>query len=241
MSEGGMSLLRKINRFVGGLLLPNYYDLPLHQCIAGFGKTHPTLVDVGAHKGSITFAVREAFLRCIAIEPAPWDAKALREIIISQRYSNCEVFEFALGARQGKVYLGYRSYDSGDKSLAPRSDLPFHMIVSMQTLDSFAEEADVESPCLIKLDVQGYEPFVCEGGKVLLEKDCVVVSEFWPWGILKAGADPLAFIIAMEEKGFAVYDIYGRTLERKAVERLIRFGRTDRNVTTDLLFKKQVA
>jgi FkbM family methyltransferase len=236
VSEGGASLLLKTNRFLGNFIVDGYYDRPLVQCILSFSAHFPTFLDVGAHTGSITFSVSQAFRRCIMIEPSPEDASVLRERILSRELPNCQVFECALSDEPGRVSLGSSKANSGDKSLADRPDLPVRTIVKATTLDSLAQEAIIVAPCLIKLDVQGYEPLVCQGGRRVLEQECAVVSEFWPWGIRTAGASPTAYVAFMIDMGFTVRSIANRPIAPETLERFIRVGEHDRYVTTDVLF-----
>lgn len=238
VAEGCATFLSKVGRYMGSLIVYGFYDAPICKCLLTFSSRRATFLDIGAHKGGITLVVSHAFKRCIAVEPSPDDAEQLRRTFESRRLSNCEVVECALGAKAGFAYLYMSSVDSGDKALVARPDLPERKAVLVMTLDSLADQADIKPPCVLKLDAQGFEPFVCQGGRRLLLDECVVVSEFWPWGIKSVGADPRSFIKTMADMGFVALTIEGRRLTREKIGRLIHYGDHDRYVTTDLLFVK---
>lgn len=76
--------------------------------------------------------------------------------------------------------------------------------VPMITLDGLREEKGLEGPFVLKIDVEGAEPFVLAGARGLL-KDCdVVACEITPdanyWGVHDL----------MEEYGFMLHDVYGQ-------------------------------
>lgn len=236
MSEGATGTISKVNRYIGNVLFEGFYDGPLVNCILSLARRYPVFLDIGAHTGSITLSVAQAFQQCVAIEPYPADVVSLRKAISSRGLSNCEVVECALGDVPGIRSLGMANESSGDRSLASRPDLPDHVSVLVHTLDLICGSLNIRRPFLIKLDVQGYEPLVCKGGRNFLRRECAIISEFWPWGIKSSGSDPLAYIRFLADLGFSARNTKNASLDYKVITRLAQYGLRDRYVTTDLLF-----
>jgi FkbM family methyltransferase len=61
----------------------------------------------------------------------------------------------------------------------------------------------------IKVDVEGYEPYVFEGLRETIARcpDIKILCEFDPSYILRAGRDPFAFLAELAALGFAFFDV----------------------------------
>jgi FkbM family methyltransferase len=61
----------------------------------------------------------------------------------------------------------------------------------------------------IKIDVEGYEPYVFEGLRETIARcpDIKILCEFDPSYILRAGRDPFAFLAELAALGFAFFDV----------------------------------
>jgi hypothetical protein len=98
--------------------------------------------------------------------------------------------------------------------------------VSITTLDAAAESFGIERIDLLKIDVEGAEPFVLKGARKLLEQrrvECLFV-EFIIEFMEGMGADVGAVYQSLVEMG---YDFYAITPEGKVGERLDRQGAID--------------
>lgn len=49
-------------------------------------------------------------------------------------------------------------------------------------------------PFAVKIDTQGAEPLIFEGGRKMLASADLLICEFWPWGIKRAGLSPQVLI-----------------------------------------------
>src|ERR1043166_3257111 len=63
---------------------------------------------------------------------------------------------------------------------------------------------------LVKIDIQGSEPRALAGMTRLLTDNPAVtfVTEFWPFGLRRAGYDPAAYLAHLQRLGFAFRQIH---------------------------------
>jgi FkbM family methyltransferase len=123
-----------------------------------------TMIDVGAHIGSVIARVRRhsATVKIIAVEANPEKADNLRK-----RFPQVEVYQCALGDRSGEVQFFVNTRQSGYSSLLkPQGSAHTRQInVPMKRLDDLtrSEQADV-----MKIDVEGAELGVLRGAESLI-------------------------------------------------------------------------
>jgi hypothetical protein len=51
-----------------------------------------------------------------------------------------------------------------------------------------------------------------KGAKKLLEKGCIILSEFWPWAIQLNRTTPLSYVKYMKSKGYNFFDLKNNEL-----------------------------
>ena len=87
-----------------------------------------------------------------------------------------------------------------------------------QTYDIGENRNSIEDPCIalddyfrhnecvdfIKMDIQGYEYHALLGMKETIKRShpIVIFSEFWPYGLRKAGSDANEYLVLLKEMGF---------------------------------------
>lgn len=131
-----------------------------------------TMVDIGAYIGdSVKWFIDDGW-DCYAFEPQ----KDAYECLIANVGEQCKVFNIAIGSNQKfSIYeqtqgnLGARSLDLGGSQTA-------------YPLDLLIDKAD-----FIKIDAEGFEPFILEGCKTILETKPIVAIEINHPGLSKYG------------------------------------------------------
>ncbi len=183
-----------------------YEDLETRKAISllrseGYLPPSPdALLDVGANIGMTCIGLVRAgyFKRAVAFEPTPntyrlltrnIDQNGLREKILC--------FPFALSSRSRTCRLEVSTDNSGDNRIQFTSQWGFFseerrrtIEVPARTLDEMVEEHPGLGDGRIDLvwaDVQGHEGHFFRGGERLLGRGVPVVSEFWPYAILRSG------------------------------------------------------
>jgi FkbM family methyltransferase len=137
------------------------------QLVAGKRR----IFDVGANWGFYVLLAhkhRDAGCEIVAFEPHPQSAKELRTQIVLNEVTQATVVPAALSDRAGAIEFVDTGSAIGQKVAAVDKDFGWARRISLPaiTLDEAAEKYG--APDLIKLDVEGAENLVLEGGKRVL-------------------------------------------------------------------------
>ncbi len=171
------------------LIMDGFWETWLTQYLAKIVQPGNTCLDIGANVGY--FSVLMSALagdkgRTIAFEPIPGIAKLLR-LTAGVNGPGFEVAELALAAKEGILQLQIPEGSFGEASIVDRTDrliVPKTSIdVRTTTLDHFLEEMDIKKVDIIKMDVEGAEPFVFEGMKqtIAKNKNLQLIIEYSPF------------------------------------------------------------
>jgi FkbM family methyltransferase len=129
-----------------------------------------TAVDVGANVGLVTIPLALTAGRVIAVEPLAQNVERLRENVRRNALTNVVVVEAAAGAGDGSSIL----HSAADPAFGSLREVVKYRAsadieVRLRSLDSLWRELDRPVVELVKIDVEGAELDVLEGGRVLLE------------------------------------------------------------------------
>lgn len=145
-----------------------------------------TVFDVGANTGQFAQAIHEllpdAFI--YSFEPLP---DCFRELQKNMRaVKTFQAFNVALDEKDGESQI-YRNEWSQSSSLRrmmqlhkecfPHTARESEETIRTRRLDYYIDGLDIEDNILIKIDVQGYEDKVIEGGKRLLQRAKILIVE----------------------------------------------------------------
>ena len=96
--------------------------------------------------------------------------------------------------------------DQLDSLVAPIALYPDPLLqgeetVGADTLDNICRQHGISSAQFIKMDVQGAEAKVLRGAIGLLRAshECILMTEFWPYGLARCGADGLEYLDMLME------------------------------------------
>jgi len=120
-------------------------------------KQFRTAVDIGAHCGLWAMQLQKRFKHVHCFEPIERHIECLR-----LNAPLVAVYPCALGHKSGEVKLKAGVKSTGDTQIAPDGEY----VADMNRLDEF----DIEDVDFIKIDCEGYELFVLQGGESLIDK-----------------------------------------------------------------------
>jgi FkbM family methyltransferase len=140
-----------------------------------FDPATRTVIDVGASRGQFALFARQAFpaARVICFEPLPGPGDKLREVL----GGDVELISAAVGERPGTAVINVSGRDDSSSLLpiGPRQETEFPGTamtgtaeVTVTTLDQALADRELVRPCLLKVDVQGFELAALRGGTTTL-------------------------------------------------------------------------
>ena len=126
------------------------------------------VLDVGANIGCTSILFGERARRVIAFEPSPTTFRYLQRNIEQARLPNVELRNIALGSLAGDSQLTFApSNRSGgfvsDKTVASVGHVT--ETIAIRRLDDIVGELALDALDLVKIDVEGFEKSVLEGGR----------------------------------------------------------------------------
>lgn len=148
-------------------------------------------VDVGANLGYYTCLASQNEKHVIAFEPQQQNLKCLMQNLVANGYQELvEIFPLALGEKPGLLTLYGASGPSaslvkGWAGYSPR----FRQLIPVSTLDNILGSRFLNQQLIVKIDVEGAEYQVLQGGRGTLTREKrpvwlleICLNEFHPGG-----------------------------------------------------------
>jgi FkbM family methyltransferase len=147
--------------------------------------------------------------RVVAVEPEPYNFSLLRRNLRLNAPSHAVAVNAAAGAAPGTARLFKAAENLGDHRLYADGQTGGRegVDVPVVRLDALFAANGWPAPDFVKIDVQGYEPFVVAGldGLVTADRPRAILTEYWPVGIRNAGGDPAAYLEWFRARGFSCH------------------------------------
>ena len=129
----------------------------------------------------------------VSIEPEPLNCELLEENLRRNDVTNVTVHACAVGAGDGMAKLGiYKPANRGRHSMVDMESCKHFLEVPIRRLDDLLLDSHVQGWDLLKIDVEGYEPFVFEGAQQTLARTQMLAMEFLPAAWKKSGVNAAA-------------------------------------------------
>lgn len=179
-------------------------------------------LDVGASFGFFTLSLAPVTREVVAVEPAPRSCRLLRANIAANGLSNASVVEAALGAEQGTETMRL----TGDESFSTLGDTDRDLVraereVRMTTLDEVAGDGPAGIPTVVKIDAEGAELGILEGGGDVLRganAPRLVFVEVDPRNTESFGYGPERVFALMRDRGYQAVDLRGRPVRASTAD-----------------------
>lgn len=185
------------------------------------------VLDIGANIGYYTllFARRVGpGGHVFAFEPEPNNFALLTKNVQMNGYTNVTLVNKAVSNTNGRLGLFISKGNNADHRVYDSQDGRDSVEVESVRLDDYLADF-TRAVNFIKMDIQGAVYAAAQGMTSLLRKnpDIVLVTEFWPLGILRSGSEPRAFLELLRDLGFAMYriDEDDQRIEKAGIEALL--------------------
>jgi FkbM family methyltransferase len=195
-------------------LFARNYEMQETKFFEGIVKEGMTVVDIGAHIGYYTLlASRQVGVsgKVYAFEPNPTNFYLLLRNIKLNHINNVVAVNKAVSNTNDSHRLFIDRKFSGSHSLAVNNletkDKAESIIVETMTLDSYFDDTRID---LIKIDAQGAEGLILEGGYKTFKNTASILIEFWSYGIRNFGHKPEELLEKLYKLGFKSYAINNR-------------------------------
>jgi FkbM family methyltransferase len=186
------------------------------------GRLVGTILDVGANEGQSLIQFRDTFpdaqIHCL--EPSPDAFEILQKT--AARFSNVYLYDYGFADRPGvrDFHMSLHSclnsiLPSGEEYAWPAAPLSRRITSRFETLDWFLSEAQIETVDILKIDVQGAEMLVLEGGKQALAGGAVrsVKLEICFLALYEGQASLDQIFQFISKHGFLFTGLYGQFYE----------------------------
>lgn len=158
-----------------------YADLPDNSWKTAFadlvkrGNPAPVIFDIGSNVGAFTFklaaCLRNASIdkfKIFSFDPNPYIAEKFKKNmrLNNLNENNIQFIQEAMSDSKGVATFGYNMNNTGTGTINGGG-----LKVKQNTLNDFCIENSIPKVDFIKIDVEGFEPFVFDGAKVVIERD----------------------------------------------------------------------
>lgn len=182
---------RVLNRTLSnfGVVVKQVNKLPEHHLFGLRQMNIRTILDIGANEGQFASMMREIFPNALIISFEPVPAAFARLVLSAKGDSRWRVENLALGPSDGVCPMNLHSNHTSSSSFLPSTEHEGKLYpetrdqqvveLPMQRLDRWvaAEDMTLDHPLMVKLDVQGFELSVLEGGSHVFSIADVVLIE----------------------------------------------------------------
>jgi FkbM family methyltransferase len=176
------------------------------SAIEGHGFSPRTVIDVGAAAGTPELYQLFPHAHHVLIEPLEEFADQLEEIA---RAVDGEYIGMAIGAKPGVASMNIEAIlvtSSLKKPIGGPSPIELRQ-VPINSLDQLLEERQWQPPFGLKIDTEGSEREVIEGGLRVLEEAQFVIAEVSVTKRFESSSTSGDFIALMTSRGFGVVDV----------------------------------
>ena len=179
-----------------------------------------SVVDAGAHIGFFTMHMARLVGqhgRVHAFEPEQENLRLLRRNIAHEDLRNVEVHGVALGEHDDVGTLRLSDYSTGMHRLYDSLCCGSASAkVPVRRLDAIFSPGDIN---VLKIDVEGFEPFVLAGARSLIRgRNLVMISEYCAPAMIEAGASIRTYLAWLKHEGYFFSDAEASPLPWAALE-----------------------
>ena len=218
--KGAVIHLNPNDPVISGALTLNVYEKDEIDFFTKWFQPEMNFIDIGANVGLYSaLALRtqkSVNSMVLCTEPDPNSLVYLKRTLASNKTPNSNVVLCPVAAsdKEEKIFLYKNSSNKGDNRIYADPLLDQIDEVYSKKLDTLCAENGIEEVGFLKIDVQGAEFKAISGGCQILRqsKNCILMTEFWPYGLDKCNSSPNQYLDLLRELGFILFELEGKSL-----------------------------
>jgi FkbM family methyltransferase len=228
VKRGGFEFDLDLTDFVDQCLyLAGAYEKQDHDELIRAIPHGGVFVDVGAHIGIYTLAMARAAgpSGCVhSFEPNPATFERLRHHVLQNGLANVHLNQLAVGSTEGGAKLNAPTKENSGAASLLSTNMPARfearpVEVQVTSLDAYCREHSVDRLDVIKIDCQGYELQVLEGGSNVLQRFRPrLLLEYDVDFLLASGASGTRLCSMLETRGYKAFKMHRGCLVPFAAE-----------------------
>ncbi len=189
--------------------------------LIAFSRPGMIFFDIGAHYGSLTLAALHyggPGTQVVAVDPSPAANRILKiNLGLAGVGGRVQIFQAAIGKEDGWIPMLATGPAGAHFWVGADSSRPDVKVAPQITLPTLAKRAGL-LPSHIKIDVEGFEDEVLQGGQELLRSTIPVLFLELHVGLLRAwGKKPEAILERLREWGYDRIERHGKPLAPQEV------------------------
>jgi len=183
-----------------------------------------TFIDIGANIGLVSIPVAQHGINCICFEPDPRNFYFLKlNMLISGMSDLMTLHNIALYSKRSELIFERSGTNSGDhriringsnvKELFNESSRKT-VCIQADRLDDALSINDIKHPIVVKIDTQGAEAAIVEGGSEFLSQADILIFEYSPYLSRRQNNNELSLIQYIQKhfhSGCVIDEIHGDT------------------------------
>lgn len=225
-------MMFKLKKLIKILIDPSYVRALFKGAAAGV--EHKTVLstlgainhvlDIGANRGQFALAARKCFpqARIDSFEPLEEPRKIFQSVFFGD--NKVKLFPFAIGSQSGEAVIHVSERDDSSSllpidgeqiNLFPETAEKETRVIQVSTLsDVYDVDALIDSPALLKIDVQGFELSTLNGCEALLNRfkyiyvECSFIELYTGQSLV---SDVIRYLIDREFRLVGVHNMYYRS------------------------------
>jgi FkbM family methyltransferase len=210
--HGAIIALNPNDPVISGALTLGVYERSETRFFLRVCRPGLTFLDIGANVGYYTALALSRMQnsgKIVALEPDPENFKYLQATVSANDGRIAVCLQIAASDHAGRMTLHTSSDNRGDNRLYANELCRGTCEVEVEPVDSILKAIEIEAVDLIKMDVQGYEAHVLAGMKDIVRNSTkmVLLSEFWPDGLRRAGSDPGQYLLDLQALGLNIFEL----------------------------------
>ena len=148
----------------------DYYDKGEIDLLRSMCDKKSVFIDIGANVGSYSAMMMDKVKRIIAFEAHPVTFKKLKMLFLLNDYKDYELYNKAVSDKTGKIFFTDKGYLSHENSISSSGE---GIEIDSDCLDNLITKLNKDDNYVIKIDVEGFEREVLEGGKNFFQHSTV--------------------------------------------------------------------